>query len=167
MQVCSNARSICNSIEYSILVQWPKAVDMQYKIMKQHKIPLKFNAYLSFQMTGDVKCLKTYKNTTTMHWSEIWINFKFTSISTLLAHVCSRTKSTVFWNCLWRSLKLFKRFENYFYHGLRNFYYTLRLKPKQRLKLELYLTSIWIVFITFSEVSLVFGTYLLSRLNFK
>ena len=34
---------------------------MQYKIMRQFKLPLEFKAYGSFRMTGDVKCLEVYK----------------------------------------------------------------------------------------------------------
>ena len=52
---------------------------MQKKIMKKTKthnygsrktcLPLEFEAYWSFQMTSDVTCLTSYKNTKTMHWS--------------------------------------------------------------------------------------------------
>ena len=35
----------CYSVEYSIRFQRPKAVNMQYKIMKQLKLPLEFKAY--------------------------------------------------------------------------------------------------------------------------
>ena len=43
--------------------------------LEKLSLPLEFEAYWSFQMTSDVTCLKSYKNTKTMHWSETWINF--------------------------------------------------------------------------------------------
>ena len=44
-----STKSYLNSIEYSIRVQWPKAVDMQY--------------YETARMTSDLTCLETEKNT--------------------------------------------------------------------------------------------------------
>ena len=38
-------KSYLNSIEYSIRVQWPKAIDMQFNTLKQLKLPLEFKAY--------------------------------------------------------------------------------------------------------------------------
>ena len=71
MQSCTESYY---SIEYSIRVQWPSAVGVQYKIMKQLKLPLEFKAYWSLRITSDVTCFETYKNLKPMHCDETWIN---------------------------------------------------------------------------------------------
>ena len=70
-------KSYLNSIEYSIRFQWPKAVDMQQKIMKQVKLLLEFKAYSSFRSNDkwrNVTCLETYKYVKTMHCCKTRIN---------------------------------------------------------------------------------------------
>ena len=59
---------------YSIRVQWPRAVDMQYKIMKKPSSPQEFKCCWSVQMKSDVACLETYKNIKTIQWSETRIS---------------------------------------------------------------------------------------------
>ena len=112
------------TIKFTTEIHWDN--DIRHSCIQRHKIQQK-----SYAWCKDYGNLPAHISPLVTYWfvKRVWGKcFKIQKIAWWL--IMDRGYPHQI-NCiLWSSLKLFKRFKNYFYHNLRYFYYISRLKPK-------------------------------------